>query len=68
MAHRTQKMLTYLIIGLLEKDTIQESQMKEMDRIRYGEAYGVSMPSPGAPATQHLHVFSNLAGHQNPFG
>ena len=42
--------------------------MKEVDRVRYRGGIGVPMPSPGAPATQHLHVFSSLAGHQNPFG
>lgn len=37
--------------------------MEEMYRASYGGVrFGVSMPSPGAPASQYLDVFTSLEG------
>lgn len=37
--------------------------MEEIYRASYGGVrFGVSMPSPGAPASQYLEVFTSLEG------
>lgn len=33
--------------------------MEEMNRARYGQAEGASMPSPSMPPSQHLDVITN---------
>jgi hypothetical protein len=42
--------------------------MGETHRVRYGKEYGATVPSPGTPPSQHLHVFTNLEAKTHPLG